>query len=87
MRTSPSTAGSSVTAKIDPGGMTEAVGSVCFPQLEQKICTPGSAGRLVPGITARVVKPDGKMGGFNELGQLVIRSDAVALGYLNNEEA
>ena len=87
MRTSSLTPGSSVLTEIDLGGMTEAVGSVCFPQLEQKICTPGSAGRLVPGITARVVKPDGKMGGFNELGQLVIRSDAVALGYLNNEEA
>ncbi|KZT64334.1 acetyl-CoA synthetase-like protein [Daedalea quercina L-15889] len=68
-------------------GMTEAVGSVCFPQLEQEICTPGSAGRLVPGITARVVRPDGSLGGFNDLGQLVIKSDAIALGYLNNEEA
>lgn len=75
------------SAKLEGGGMTEAVGSVCFPQLEQKICTPGSAGRLVPGITARVVKPDGSLSGFNELGQLVIKSGAIALGYLNNEQA
>jgi len=68
-------------------GMTEAVGSVCFPQLEQKICTPGSAGRLVPGLTARVVKPDGSLAGLGELGELVIKSDAIALGYLNNKEA
>ena len=67
--------------------MTEAVGSVCFPQLEQKICTPGSAGRLLPGMIARVVKPDGSLAGFNELGQLAIKSDAIALGYLNNEDA
>ncbi|KAH9834980.1 amp dependent CoA ligase [Rhodofomes roseus] len=68
-------------------GMTEAVGSVCFPQLEQKICSPGSAGRLVPGLTARVVRSDGSLAGLGELGQLVIKSDAIALGYLNNEEA
>lgn len=60
---------------------------MCFPQLEQKICTPGSAGRLVPGITARVVKPNGLLAGFNELGQLVIKSGAIALGYLDNEES
>jgi len=68
-------------------GMTETSTTVAFPQLEQKVCTPGSAGRLVPGIIARVVKPDGSLAGYGEPGQLVVKGPAMALRYMNNEEA
>ncbi|CCM05467.1 uncharacterized protein FIBRA_07688 [Fibroporia radiculosa] len=68
-------------------GMTEAVGSVCFPQVEQKIGTPGSAGRLVPGMIARVLKPDGTVAKAGEVGELLLKGPCVAERYLNNEEA
>ncbi|KAI0943774.1 hypothetical protein AcW1_002857 [Taiwanofungus camphoratus] len=68
-------------------GMTETSTTVAFPQSDQKIGTLGSAGRLIPGIVARVVKPDGTLAGYGEPGQLVVRGPAMALGYLNNEEA
>ncbi|KAH9834984.1 amp dependent CoA ligase [Rhodofomes roseus] len=68
-------------------GMTETCTTISFPQIEQKICTPGSAGRLVPGVVARVVKPDGSLAGFNEPGHLIVKGPANALRYLNNEEA
>ena len=68
-------------------GMTETSTTVSFPQIEQKICTPGSGGRLVPGVVARVVKPDGSLAGFNEPGHLVVKGPANALRYMNNEEA
>lgn len=67
--------------------MTETSTTVAFPQSDQKIGTLGSAGRLIPGIVARVVKPDGTLAGYGEPGQLVVRGPAMALGYLNNEEA
>ncbi|KAF9811107.1 hypothetical protein IEO21_06656 [Rhodonia placenta] len=68
-------------------GMTETCTTVTFPQLEQKIGTPGSAGRLLPGIIARVIDSDGKLLGYNQPGQLVVKGPANTLGYLNNEQA
>ncbi|KAF9806749.1 hypothetical protein IEO21_08558 [Rhodonia placenta] len=76
------------SASIGQGyGMTEVVGSIAFPQMEQKIGTPGSAGRLVPGMIARVVHPDGTIAKIGEPGHLLISGPATALGYLKNEEA
>jgi acyl-CoA synthetase (AMP-forming)/AMP-acid ligase II len=54
---------------------------------DTKLGVPGSAGRLVPGIIAKVVKSDGTMAGFNEPGELQVKMPSVALGYVNNDEA
>ncbi|KAG2066900.1 acetyl-CoA synthetase-like protein [Suillus decipiens] len=48
---------------------------------------PGSAGILVPGVEARVVRPDGSLAGPNEPGMLLIRGDTIVLGYKGNEKA
>lgn len=53
----------------------------------QKVGVPGSAGQLNPGVVARVVKPDGSLAGFNEPGELRVKSPSLALGYWNNKEA
>ncbi|KAG1726905.1 hypothetical protein EDB19DRAFT_1897598 [Suillus lakei] len=45
---------------------------------------PGSAGILVPGVEARIVRPDGSLVGPNEPGELFIRGGCVALGYRGN---
>ncbi|KZT67099.1 acetyl-CoA synthetase-like protein [Daedalea quercina L-15889] len=68
-------------------GMTETCTTVTFPQLDMHIGTPGSAGRLLPGVRAKVIDPDGKLLGYEQPGQLVVWSPANALGYLNNAQA
>ncbi|KAG2147414.1 uncharacterized protein EDB93DRAFT_1250560 [Suillus bovinus] len=48
---------------------------------------PGSAGILVPGVEARVVRLDGSLAGPNEPGELLVRGGSMALGYKGNEKA
>ena len=55
--------------------------------MDSKLGVPGSAGRLLPGIDAKVVKHDGTLAGFNEPGELHLKMPSVALGYANNDEA
>ncbi|KAF8208724.1 phenylacetyl-CoA ligase [Mycena galopus ATCC 62051] len=49
--------------------------------------TSGSAGNLMPGMHARVIKSDGSLAGYNEPGELLIKSPSLALGYYKNKEA
>ncbi|KAF9527756.1 amp dependent CoA ligase [Crepidotus variabilis] len=75
-------------ASIGQGfGMTESAATVSFIQADKKIGTIGSAGGLIPGIIAKVVKADGSLGKEGEQGELVIKGPANALGYLNNPKA
>jgi acyl-CoA synthetase (AMP-forming)/AMP-acid ligase II len=48
---------------------------------------PGSAGILLPGVEARILREDGTETSFHEPGELWLKSGGVALGYKNNEEA
>ncbi|KZT03949.1 amp dependent CoA ligase [Laetiporus sulphureus 93-53] len=68
-------------------GMTETSTAISFPQLEQQVGTPGSAGRLLPGVVVRVVREDGSLAPIGQTGELVVKSPSNALGYLNNEAA
>lgn len=68
-------------------GMTETAVAVSLPRLDRKIGAPGSAGVLIPGVSARIVRPDGSLAGRNEPGQLVVTGPAMAQGYLNDEKA
>ncbi|KAJ3512385.1 hypothetical protein NLJ89_g3551 [Agrocybe chaxingu] len=45
------------------------------------------SGQLLPGTVARVVKQDGSLAGYDEAGELVIKTPSVALGYANNAQA
>lgn len=54
---------------------------------EAKVGVPGSAGRLLPGVVARVMKADGTFAGFNEPGELQVKMPSLALGYWNDEKA
>ncbi|KAF8640955.1 hypothetical protein AX17_000601 [Amanita inopinata Kibby_2008] len=68
-------------------GLTETCTTVSMIPPEQKLGTIGSAGQLLPGLVARVVKPDGSSAGEGEQGELVIKGPAMALGYYKNPEA
>ncbi|KAN0087717.1 hypothetical protein V8E55_006338 [Tylopilus felleus] len=75
-------------AQIGQGyGMTEAAASIAMFSTDSKIGIPGGAGRLLPGVVARVMKADGTLVGFNEPGELQVKIPSQALGYWNNEQA
>jgi 4-coumarate--CoA ligase len=67
-------------------GMTETATTISFMPHGVKLAPLGSAGKLVPGMRARV-KPDGSLAGVGERGELVVSGPAMALGYANNAEA
>ncbi|KAI6006469.1 hypothetical protein EDC04DRAFT_2782273 [Pisolithus marmoratus] len=48
---------------------------------------PGSAGVLLPGMEARVVRDDGTLAAVNEAGELHVRGGCVSPGYFKNEAA
>lgn len=68
-------------------GLTETCTSVAMLAPETKVAREGSAGRLIPGITAKIVKSDGSLAGEGEQGELVVHGPSNALHYLNNDEA
>ena len=48
----------------------------------------GSSGSLLPGIEARLMAPDGReIIGFDQPGELIVKSPSVVPGYLNNQRA
>ena len=50
-------------------------------------CISGSTGVLSPNMEARIVREDGTDANTGEPGELWLRSDSVAMGYLDNEKA
>ncbi|KAI0717915.1 hypothetical protein C8T65DRAFT_105329 [Cerioporus squamosus] len=68
-------------------GMTKTATMIAFLQLDKQVGTLGCAGILLPGMTARVVRPDGTLAGFSEPGELHLRSAAFATGYFDNSAA
>ncbi|KAF9236497.1 hypothetical protein BU15DRAFT_76938 [Melanogaster broomeanus] len=75
-------------AQIGQGyGLTESVTSIAMFSTDSKLGVPGSVGRILPGVVARVVKSDGTVARYNEPGELRVKMPSLALGYWNNEEA
>ncbi|KAJ7729656.1 phenylacetyl-CoA ligase [Mycena maculata] len=68
-------------------GMTETCTVTSIWAIEHKRGISGSAGQLIPGVIARVVKTDGTLGGYNEIGELVVKAPSNALGYYSNAQA
>ncbi|QRW10785.1 AMP binding enzyme [Ceratobasidium sp. AG-Ba] len=69
-------------------GMTEAA-LVTMVTLEHAKTggSPGSAGQLINNTTAKIVKPDGTLAGYDEPGELVVAGPQMSLRYENNEAA
>ena len=68
-------------------GLTETVCAITMGSPDKKIGTLGSAGRILPGIVARIIKADGTFGRHGEQGELIVRTPAAALCYSNDEQA
>ncbi|KLO20729.1 phenylacetyl-CoA ligase [Schizopora paradoxa] len=68
-------------------GMTETCTTVSMVPITQHIGKLGSAGQLMPGCVARVIKSDGALAGVGEEGELVVKGPQMALRYSNNEQA
>ncbi|KAJ1302097.1 hypothetical protein OPQ81_000928 [Rhizoctonia solani] len=71
-------------------GMTETSTIVTMVPLEHAPGpggVAGSAGRLIQNTTAKVVKPDGTLAGYDEPGELVVTGPQMTLRYENNEAA
>lgn len=58
-----------------------------FPLPQNYNATIGSAGQLVSGWEAKVLKEDGSLGGYDEPGELLLRGPAVTLRYEGNPVA
>ncbi|KAI6014829.1 hypothetical protein BKA83DRAFT_98244 [Pisolithus microcarpus] len=74
-------------AHIEQGYGTTEASSISICPVEVKTDLSGSSGVLLPGVSARVERPDGSLADWGELGELVIKSPALALGYTNDSEA
>ncbi|KAF5345514.1 hypothetical protein D9758_012036 [Tetrapyrgos nigripes] len=68
-------------------GMTETCTASSCWSIESKRGPPGCSGQLMPGVLARILKPDGTYAGYDEPGEVLIYSPSNALGYHNNEQA
>ncbi|KAF4617186.1 hypothetical protein D9613_005623 [Agrocybe pediades] len=68
-------------------GLTEMTTTLSMVSGSQRRGPIGSAGRLLPGIQARVIKPDGSLARCGERGELVVKGPGISLGYLHNQKA
>ncbi|KAF9024465.1 hypothetical protein BDP27DRAFT_1387428 [Rhodocollybia butyracea] len=66
-------------------GATEATGVVSIWPVGQHHGISG--GELIPGIVARLIKKDGSLAGYNEPGELHVKTPSAALGYYGNVKA
>lgn len=69
-----------------PVGLTETSTVVCSSPVSD--IWFGSSGSLLPSTEARIVTIEGiEITGYDQPGELVVRSPSVVLGYLNNDQA
>jgi acyl-CoA synthetase (AMP-forming)/AMP-acid ligase II len=68
-------------------GQTEATARLSYLPPESLATKAGSVGRGIPGVTLRVLRPDGHPVAVGEVGEIVASGDNIALGYLGDPAA
>lgn len=68
-------------------GLTETCTSLCMLPPTSRLGKIGSAGQLLPGVKARVVRPNGTLAGEGEQGELIVKGPSMALRYYNDVKA
>lgn len=76
--------GHSICRLLEGYGLTETATVVVVNRLFDN--KQGSVGKPLPGIKLKIVDSSGKELGSNNLGEVLISGDAIALGYLNDPE-
>jgi malonyl-CoA/methylmalonyl-CoA synthetase len=66
-------------------GMSETLMNISNPYGGER--RPGSVGLPLPGVTTRIVRPDGGLAGVNEIGELQVRGPNVFPGYWRQPDA
>ena len=67
-------------------GLTETSTVVCSTAVHD--IWSGSCGSLLPSVQAKIVSAEGvEITGYDQPGELVVKSPSVVLGYLNNDKA
>lgn len=67
-------------------GATEASARLTYLGPTDVVRKLGSIGKPIPGVTVRVLRPDGQEAGPHETGELVAQGDNIMLGYWNDPE-
>jgi acyl-CoA synthetase (AMP-forming)/AMP-acid ligase II len=68
-------------------GQTEATARLSYLAPEKLPAKAGSVGRAIPGVTLRVLRPDGRPAAVGEIGEIVASGANITLGYLRDPEA
>lgn len=69
-----------------PVGLTETSTVICATAFHDILL--GSSGSLLPSVQAKIVSIEGaEITGYDQPGELVVKSPSVVLGYLNNSKA
>lgn len=75
-----------ILTKQTTAGLTETCTVVCSTPTHD--IWFGSSGSLLPAVEARIVTIEGnEIAGYDQPGELLVRSPSVVLGYLNNDQA
>jgi long-chain acyl-CoA synthetase len=68
-------------------GQTEATARLSYLAPEKLATKPDSIGQGIPGVTLRVLRPDGQPAAVGEVGEIVASGDNITLGYLRDPSA
>jgi acyl-CoA synthetase (AMP-forming)/AMP-acid ligase II len=68
-------------------GQTEATARLSYLSPERLAAKSASIGRGIPGVTLRVLRPDGQPAAVGEVGEIVASGDNITLGYLRDPAA
>lgn len=74
-----------ITHNLQAGYGTTETGAIAFTDVHD-LTAGDTVGQALPGIELRILSPEGKPLGVEEIGELAVKSDGMFRGYLGNSE-